>query len=191
MIKISKNAQKYISRLLSKKKINTHIKIFVENPGTEKALCNIEYVKLKNVTNLDKKFKFKKFNVYIQKKDLFYLKDSQIKLIQNNLNFELMLRSPYIKHSIKKKLTNLEQKILYFIDVNINPFLLSHGGKLVLKKINKKNEVIIEFQGGCNGCSMVNSTLKNMVEKRLLNNFPKISKVIDITIHKHNSLSYY
>ncbi|WP_339043640.1 NifU family protein [Buchnera aphidicola] len=189
MIKISKNAQEYISRLLSKKEFNTHIKIFVNNPGTEKASCGIEYIYHKDITNLEKKIKFNNFNVYIKKNDLKYLKKSKIKLIKKNFNFELMLRSPYI--GVIKKISDLEQKILYFIEVNINPFLISHGGKLILKKINKKKEVLIEFQGGCNGCSMVSSTLKNMVEKRLLNNFNEISKVIDITLHKPNIFSYY
>ncbi|CAL4324433.1 Fe/S biogenesis protein NfuA [Buchnera aphidicola (Periphyllus testudinaceus)] len=190
MIKISINAQEYISRLLSKKKMNTHIKIFVNNPGTEKASCGIEYIYFKNITSMDKKFKFNNFNVYIKKEDIPFLKKSKIKLVKNNLNFELMLHSPYIR-SFKKKRSDLENKILFFIEININPFLLSHGGKLFLKEINKKKEIMIEFQGGCNGCSMVNSTLKNMVEKRLLNNFPQISKVIDVTLHKPNSFSYY
>ncbi|MCW5197465.1 NifU family protein [Buchnera aphidicola] len=191
MIKISENAQKYIYKLLSKKKKNTHIKIFVINPGTEKAECEIEYLYQKNVNKKYKKFKFTKFNVYIKKIHIPFLRSSEIKLIQNNLNFELILRSPYIKKNVKSSFTSFEEKINYFIEMNINPFLYSHGGKIILIQVNKKKEVIIKFQGGCNGCSMVSSTLKNMVEKRLLDEFPSLTLVRDITDHKPNIYSYY
>ncbi|CAL4324379.1 Fe/S biogenesis protein NfuA [Buchnera aphidicola (Chaitophorus sp. 3695)] len=191
MIKISKNAQKYIHKLLSKKDKHTHIKIFVTNPGTEKAECNIEYLYKKNINNKYKKFKYKKFNVYIQKSHLAFLQDSEIKLVQNNLNFELILRSPYIKKNIQKNFTSFEEKINYFIEININPLLYSHGGKIILIKVNKKKEVIIQFQGGCNGCSMVDSTLKNMIEKRLLERFPDLTAVCDVTNHKPSLYSYY
>lgn len=191
MIKISKNAQKYISKLLSKKEKNTHIKIFVTNPGTQQAECNMEYLYAQKLNKKYKKFKFIKFNVYIKKCYLPFLKDSEIKLVKNNLNLELILRSPYIKKSIKKKNTSLEDKINYFIEININPFLYSHGGKLILVRINKKKEVIVQFQGGCNGCSMVDSTLKNIIEKRLLDHFPDLTAVHDITNHKPNLYSYY
>ncbi|CAL4324717.1 Fe/S biogenesis protein NfuA [Buchnera aphidicola (Chaitophorus populicola)] len=191
MIKISVNAQKYISKLLSKKKKNTHIKIFVTNPGTEKAECNLEYLYGNDEDKKYKKFNFMDFNVYIKKSHVPFLRDSEIKLIKNNLNFELILRSPYIKKSVKKNFTSFEEKINYFIEVNINPFLHSHGGKIILIKVNNKKEVIIQFQGGCNGCSMVSSTLKNMVEKRLLENFPDLIAVRDITNHIPSLYSYY
>ncbi|NIH16456.1 MAG: Fe-S biogenesis protein NfuA [Buchnera aphidicola (Periphyllus lyropictus)] len=191
MIIISKNAQEYIYRLLLKKEKNTHIKIFVKNAGTEKAECNIEYISFKDIKDNEKEICFNKFNVYVNKSDIPFLKKSIIKLVKNDLNFELMLSSPYIKQPINKNFSSLSEEVNYFINMHINPLLLSHGGKLILIKINKKKQAIIEFQGGCNGCSMVSSTLKNMVEKRLLNNFSQLTQVIDFTKHKPNKFSYY
>jgi Fe/S biogenesis protein NfuA len=189
MIKISKNAQKYISRLLLKKE-NTHIKIFVKY-FKKNATCHMKYISVDSVSFSDKKIKFNNFNVYINEKDLPYLKDSQIKLVKNNLNFELMLNSPNLKNFPKKNFNSFQEKVNYFIELYINSFLSSHGGKLILLEINDKNQAMVEFQGGCNGCSMINSTLKNMVEKRLLKNFPQLTKVIDLTDHKHDVHSYY
>ncbi|CAL4324310.1 NifU family protein [Buchnera aphidicola] len=190
MIKISENAQKYISNLLSRKK-NTHIKIFIKNLGTKNASCHMEYIEINNLSSLYKEIKFNDFNIYVSKQDFPYLQNSEIKLIKNNLNFELILSSPDLKKSLNNKFNSLQEEINFFIELNINPFLFSHGGKVELIKINNKNQAMIEFQGGCNGCSMVNTTLKEMVEKRLLNNFPKLTQVIDITNHKHDNNSYY
>ncbi|CAL4324361.1 NifU family protein [Buchnera aphidicola] len=190
MIKISKNAQEYISRLLYKKK-NIHVRIFIKNFGKEDASCHMEYVHIDDVLTQEKEIKFSNFNIYINKRDLPYLKKSEIKLVKSDLNFELMLNAPDLKKTFQKNDYSLQEEINSFIELHINPFLFSHGGKVVLIEVNKKNQAMIEFQGGCNGCSMVSTTLKDMVEKRLLNNFKKLTKVIDVTKHIHDIHSYY
>ena len=50
---------------------------------------------------------------------------------------------------------------------------------------------ILQFGGGCNGCSMVDVTLKEGIEKQLLNEFPELKGVRDLTEHQRGEHSYY
>ena len=47
------------------------------------------------------------------------------------------------------------------------------------------------FGGGCQGCGMVDATLKGGVEKTLLEQLPQLAGVKDITDHSDRSHAYY
>ncbi|WP_343188184.1 NifU family protein [Buchnera aphidicola (Ceratoglyphina bambusae)] len=86
---------------------------------------------------------------------------------------------------------NIEEKIKFWIDNEINPNLSIHGGSILFIKIDLKKYVFLKFLGGCNGCSMSNITLKNFIEKKLIKKFPEIKGIKDITKHVHGNHSYY
>ena len=49
----------------------------------------------------------------------------------------------------------------------------------------------LRFGGGCQGCGMINVTLKQGVEKVLFEDVPEIKKVMDVTDHASGSNPYY
>ncbi len=49
----------------------------------------------------------------------------------------------------------------------------------------------LRFGGGCQGCGMVNVTLKQGVEKILFEQVPAIKKVMDVTDHAAGTNPYY
>ena len=49
---------------------------------------------------------------------------------------------------------------------------------------------ILEFGGGCQGCSAVDLTLKQGVEKTLMEKIPELSGVKDVTDHSDTSNAY-
>ncbi len=49
----------------------------------------------------------------------------------------------------------------------------------------------LRFGGGCQGCGMVNVTLKQGVEKVLFDQVPEIKKVMDVTDHAAGTNPYY
>uniref|UniRef100_A0A1B0C167 NIF system FeS cluster assembly NifU C-terminal domain-containing protein n=1 Tax=Glossina palpalis gambiensis TaxID=67801 RepID=A0A1B0C167_9MUSC len=63
---------------------------------------------------------------------------------------------------------------------------MQHGGHLELIELTKDMFVLIKFFGGCNGCSMVNMTLKDGIEKEIKKFFPEIKGVKDVTEHVRN-----
>ena len=73
----------------------------------------------------------------------------------------------------------------------INPQLAGHGGRVSLMEITEDGYAILQFGGGCNGCSMVDVTLKEGIEKQLLNEFPELKGVRDLTEHQRGEHSYY
>ena len=58
-------------------------------------------------------------------------------------------------------------------------------------EITDEGYAILQFGGGCNGCSMVDVTLKEGIEKQLLNEFPELAGVRDLTEHQRGEHSYY
>ena len=73
----------------------------------------------------------------------------------------------------------------------INPQLAGHGGRVTLMEITEDGLAILQFGGGCNGCSMVDVTLKEGIEKQMLNEFPELKGVRDLTEHQRGEHSYY
>ncbi|WP_421020967.1 NifU family protein, partial [Klebsiella pneumoniae] len=65
----------------------------------------------------------------------------------------------------------LMERVDYVIQSQVNPQLASHGGHVNLIEITDDAVAILQFGGGCNGCSMVDVTLKEGIEKQLLAEF--------------------
>lgn len=79
------------------------------------------------------------------------------------------------------------QKIL---DEMINPAIASHGGYVELLDV-KENIAYLRLGGGCQGCGMVNVTLKQGIEATLKEEIPQLAGVIDQTDHAGGSNPYY
>ena len=103
---------------------------------------------------------------------------------------KLTITAPNAKGEAPKDDAPLEEKILFTIVTEVNPSLASHGGFVDLVEITEKKEVILNFGGGCQGCSSVNMTLKDGVEKQLKGLYPEISAVLDATDHSHKENAY-
>ena len=69
--------------------------------------------------------------------------------------------------------------------------LESHGGVVSLKEITEDKYAILQFGGGCQGCSMVDVTLKDGVEKTLLESMPELTGVRDMTDHTMDENAFY
>jgi len=79
------------------------------------------------------------------------------------------------------------QKVL---EEKINPNVASHGGWISLVAIEDET-AYLRFGGGCQGCGMVNVTLKQGVERIIFDEVPGITRVMDITDHASGSNPYY
>ena len=69
--------------------------------------------------------------------------------------------------------------------------LESHGGEVSLVEFNDKNIAVLQFGGGCQGCGMVDVTLKDGIEKTLIDQIPEVKAVKDLTDHSINDNAYY
>jgi Fe/S biogenesis protein NfuA len=76
------------------------------------------------------------------------------------------------------------------LDQDINPAVAAHGGWVTLLEV--KDEVAyIQLGGGCQGCGMVDVTLKQGIEVRIREAVPAIREIIDSTDHAGGKNPYY
>ncbi len=67
---------------------------------------------------------------------------------------------------------SLKEKVQYVIDAEINPQLANHGGHVSVVELTDDGIAVLQFGGGCNGCSQVDLTLKEGIEKNCCNVLP-------------------
>ncbi len=79
-------------------------------------------------------------------------------------------------------LDEVATRVQEIIDTEVSPTVASHGGTVSLIDV-RDGEVIVAFGGGCQGCSAVDITLKNGVEKIIKEHIPEIVSISDITDH--------
>lgn len=72
----------------------------------------------------------------------------------------------------------------------INYTLSMHGGFVELLDV-KDNIVYVKMGGGCHGCGMANTTVKDGIEQIVKSSFPEIQAVIDTTDHANGKNPYY
>jgi Fe/S biogenesis protein NfuA len=76
------------------------------------------------------------------------------------------------------------------LDKEVNPAIASHGGYIILIDI-ADDRAYVELGGGCQGCGMVDVTLKQGVEVAIKGAVPSIVEVIDTTDHAGGDNLYY
>ncbi len=76
------------------------------------------------------------------------------------------------------------------VDQQLNPGLASHNGWVKLLDVQGE-KAYIEMGGGCRGCMHSYMTLKDSIERMILENVPAITQVIDTTDHAGGTNPYY
>ena len=84
----------------------------------------------------------------------------------------------------------LSKAVAEILASEVNPVVASHGGHVDLVGVDD-GKAIIAFGGGCQGCGMVDVTLKQGVEVMIKDNVPGISEVIDATDHAAGTNPFY
>ncbi len=82
------------------------------------------------------------------------------------------------------------QAVQQVLDADINPAVASHGGHVTLLDV-KDDVAYIQLGGGCQGCGMVDVTLKQGIEVRIREAVPSIREIVDSTDHAGGKNPYY
>ena len=192
MISISDAAQAHFSKLLEKQPDGTNIRVFVMNAGTPNAECGVSYCPADAVEPEDIRLPFAGFDGLIDPQSAPFLEEASIDFVSDQMGSQLTLKAPNAKMRKVDDDAPLIERIEYVIHSQVNPSLAGHGGKVTLLEITEDGYVILQFGGGCNGCSMVDVTLKEGIEKQFLELFPnEIKGVRDATDHLRGDHSFY
>jgi len=191
-ITITESAQSHFANLLSQQPDGTNIRVFVVNPGTQNAECGVSYCPPEAVEATDTELAFSGFSAYVDELSLPFLEDAEIDFVTDKMGSQLTLKAPNAKMRKVSDDAPLTERVEYAIQTQVNPQLASHGGHVNLIEITEDGVAIVSFGGGCNGCSMVDVTLKEGIEKELLQQFEgELTAVRDATEHDRGEHSYY
>lgn len=81
-------------------------------------------------------------------------------------------------------------QIQEIIDNQINPGVASHGGHVEMLDF-QEGTVYVRLGGGCQGCGMVDVTLRQGIEAMLKETVAEVEQVVDTTDHASGSNPYY
>lgn len=191
MFDITDEAKVYVTDLfIQQDEKDLGLKVDVEKAGTPAATVTFNFCFPKDLTKTYQKFEYEGFNTYIDELNFEYLKDSEVALKDAGTSKKLTITAPNAKGEEPKEDAPLEEKIKYVIAADISPGLASHGGFVELVEITKQMDVILNFGGGCQGCSSIQSTLEQGVEAQLKVRFPEIRSVRDVTNHTNTDNAY-
>lgn len=192
LISITDSAKEYLRDLIEKQgNPGMGVRIFVERPGTPHAECCMAYCPPGEQEENDVRFDYEGFHAWVEGKSVRYLEDASIDFKKDSMGGQLTFRAPKSRVPDIGPEATLEERINHVLYAEINPSLASHGGNVQLLELTDENVAILEFGGGCQGCSAVDMTLKSGVEKTLKERIPELSAVRDKTDHSVRDNAYF
>ena len=191
MITITESAQEYLTELLSKQDDALGVRVFINQPGTPRAETCIAYCREGDVQEGDEERPFETFTAWFDARSLPYLEDALVDYAKDRMGGQLTIKAPNAKMPRVDENSPLEDRINYVLYNEVNPALAAHGGEVSLVEITEDMFAVLQFGGGCQGCSAVDQTLKGGVEKTLLEQLPQLKGVRDMTDHSDRSQAYY
>lgn len=191
-VDISDSAQAYLKELLEKQDSGSiGIRMFVSNPGTPKAETCIAYCRPGEEQEDDEVMELNGFKAYFESRSVPFLDEASVDYSPDRMGGQLTIRAPNSKMVKVTDDSPIEDRINYVLYNDINPGLAAHGGQVSLVEVTDDGMAVLEFGGGCQGCSAIDVTLKHGVEKALLEQVPGLSGIRDVTDHSDRANAYY
>jgi Fe/S biogenesis protein NfuA len=191
MITITESAQEYLKGLLEKQGDDViGIRIFINSPGTPKAETCIAYCREEDVQGNDVKTEYNGFSAWFDGRSVPFLEDALVDYATDRMGGQLTIKAPNSKLPKVNADSPLEDRINYLLHTEVNPSLAAHGGEVSLVEVTSEQIAVLKFGGGCQGCGMVDVTLKQGVEKTLMDQLPELKAVRDVTDHTDRSNAF-
>lgn len=192
MVTITESAQDYLAELLKKQDSEgIGIRVFILDPGTPKAETCISFCRPGEEKEDDDRKEYPQFHAWIEKRSIPFLEEAVVDYAKDSMGGQLTIKAPNSRLPKIREDSSIEDRINYILYNEINPSLASHGGAVSLEDLVDDTIAILKFGGGCQGCGMVDVTLKDGVEKTLLEKVPGLTAVRDVTDHTNRDNAYF
>ena len=183
-ITITDSAQEYLGGLLDKQGVEgMAVRIFIQQPGTPYAETCLAYCRPEEVVETDEVLELPKLRVYMEANSVPFLDEAFVDYATEKMGGQLTIKAPNAKMPKVSADSPIEDQINYVLYSEINPGLAAHGGEVKLVEVIEGGVAVLQFGGGCQGCSAVDLTLKEGVEKTLVEKVPGLTAVKDATDH--------
>lgn len=189
---ITQAAEDYLAELLSKQDTpGIGIRVFITQPGTPYAETCIAYCKPGEQKPEDNAVGLASFTAWIDGVSEPFLEDAVVDYSTDRMGGQLTIKAPNAKVPMVNEDSPLNERINYYLQTEINPGLASHGGQVTLIDVIEEGIAVLQFGGGCQGCGQADYTLKEGIEKTLLERIPELKGVRDVTDHSNRENAYY
>lgn len=191
MVTITPAARDYFASLLEQQPEGTDLRLRIDRPGTPNAEVELAYCPAGGEQAEDEVMDCQAFKLFIESASLGVLADAMIDFESNAMGGELTIRAPGLKGERPADDAPLAERVGWVLEARINPMVASHGGRVSLVEITAENDVVLQFGGGCQGCGMIDVTLKQGVETTMRQEIPEVRSVLDSTDHASGENPYY
>ena len=188
-ITVTDIAKTEITRLMEdQEQVITGVRIAAEATSPLQASYRLAFVAEGQETDKDTIIEYEGFKVYIDENSLPFAQDITLDYVDGLMGRGFKIDNP---HKVPPHLKgSIAEKIQTVIDEKINPSIASHGGQIALIDV-KDSTAYLQFGGGCQGCGMIDVTLKQGVEVMIKEAVPEIEAVRDITDLAEGTNPYY
>ncbi|MEO0436170.1 MAG: Fe-S biogenesis protein NfuA [Pseudomonadota bacterium] len=191
MLKFTESALEYLAELLSKQDDALGVRVFINQPGTPRAETCIAYCREADIQDDDVAEEFGKLKAWFDGRSVPFLEDALVDYSKDRMGGQLTIKAPNAKMPRVDDDSPIEDRINYVLFNEVNPALAAHGGEVSLVEVTDDAFAVLRFGGGCQGCSAVDMTLKDGVERTLLEQLPQLKGVRDMTDHSDRSNAFY
>ena len=189
MITVTEIAKKKLQEAIAAESRQGHgLRVVVNNAGTDQPEFALNFVAPDEVREDDQIDDVGEFKVYMDPQSAKHLEDATIDFIDDLTESGFKVDAP--NAGIPRPSGPVAEAVQTVLQEKINPAIAAHGGQVSLVAV-EDDTAYLRFGGGCQGCGMVNVTLKQGVEKTLFEDVPQITKVMDVTDHAAGTNPYY
>ncbi|TWT23461.1 NfuA family Fe-S biogenesis protein [Luteimonas marina] len=191
MIQISDNAQAHFRKLIEREALpGLGVRLAAVHPGTAKADVRLEFAEPGDLHGDEWAIDCEGFTLWLDADSAPFLDGAQIDYESRATGGQLQIRAPRIKGDAPPESASLVERVRWLIEHEVNPQLAQHRGHVSLQEVTAEGVVVLRFGGGCHGCGMVDVTLKQGIERSLMDKVPGVTAVRDATDHDTGTAPY-
>lgn len=191
MIQISESAQSHFRRLIEREALpGLGVRLSAMHPGTPRADVRLEFAEPHDLQGDEWAVDCEGFTLWLDAGSTQYLDGAEIDYTAQATGGQLQIRAPKIKGEAPAESASLVERVRWLVEHEINPQLAEHKGHVSVQEITADGVVLLNFGGGCHGCGMADVTLKQGIEKTLMEKVPGVIAVRDATDHASGTAPY-
>ncbi|MGH8077764.1 MAG: NfuA family Fe-S biogenesis protein [Lysobacter sp.] len=191
MIQISESAQTHFRKLIEREALpGLGVRLSAVHAGTTKADVRLEFAEPADLSGDEWAIDCEGFTLWLEAASVSYLDNAEIDYETKGTGGQLQIRAPKIKGEVPAESASLVERVHWIVEHEINPQLAQHRGNVAVQEVTSEGVVVLRFGGGCHGCGMADVTLKQGIEKTLLDKVPGVTAVRDATDHDTGAAPY-
>ena len=191
MIQISDSAQTHFRTLIEREGLpGLGVRLAAMHAGTSRADVRLEFAEPGDLQGDEWAVDCEGFTLWLEAASVRWLDGAEIDYATQATGGQLQIRAPKIKGEVPADSASLVERVRWLVEHEINPQLAQHRGHVSVVEVTGDGVVVLRFGGGCHGCGMADVTLKQGIEKTLMEKVPGVTAVRDATDHATGDAPY-